>query len=205
MPKLGREIRSIRKHRGETMVEFAEILGVTHASVSRYESGKGLPGYKVMLTLFDLARRIGPARVEGFRDALEISTDEKPVIDLFEALSRTPYSPKIRRAKVREIPSGVLLKFFDLAIRCSKHSQGIEFLEGALSYLEAKMAGPEGPPDKPANQDTLDLDESLFLQNMRDLYRAADPLVEEARRAAAVLRKRSKAASKPKESSRNIP
>ena len=214
MSKLGQAIRSIRKYRGETMTEFAKTLEINHSSVSRYESGKGVPGYKVMLALFDLAQRIGPASVKSFRDALEVPTtpDEKTVQDALEVLSRTPYSGKIRRTEAREISGEVLLlRFFDLAIKCSKHPAGIELLEDAVDRLELSIAGPstirerqrpEARLNVPSALQDADANELKVLEDMLAVYRAGDPIVADIRRAAFVLRKHERSAPKPKVAAR---
>lgn len=55
MGDLGSAIRSIRTRLGNTMVEFAETIGAKQSTVSRYESGKLVPGRPVLLLLLQLA------------------------------------------------------------------------------------------------------------------------------------------------------
>lgn len=55
MPPVSRAIRSIRQRRGESMVQFAERLGLTQGSVSRYEAGKLQPSRSILLLLLQLA------------------------------------------------------------------------------------------------------------------------------------------------------
>ena len=48
-------IRAIRKRCGKTQVEFAKNLKVSHAAVSRYESGHISPGHNPLFSLYQLA------------------------------------------------------------------------------------------------------------------------------------------------------
>ena len=52
---LAQAIRSIRNRLGKTGVEFARLLGINQAMVSRYERGTCLPGYIVLGRLLELA------------------------------------------------------------------------------------------------------------------------------------------------------
>jgi len=56
MTPLGPTIRTIRKRLGKTMVEFAEMIGCKQSTVSRYESGKLVPGRSVMILMLQLAQ-----------------------------------------------------------------------------------------------------------------------------------------------------
>ena len=44
MSALADAIRQIRKRLDKTMVQFAELIGCKQSTVSRYESGKLVPG-----------------------------------------------------------------------------------------------------------------------------------------------------------------
>lgn len=70
MPPLGPTIRAIRKRLGKTMVEFAEMIGCKQSTVSRYESGKLVPGRSVLILLLQRAR--GSER-QPVLDALGVS------------------------------------------------------------------------------------------------------------------------------------
>ncbi len=52
---IARAIRSIRNRLGKTGVEFARLLGINQAMVSRYERGTSLPGYVILGRLLELA------------------------------------------------------------------------------------------------------------------------------------------------------
>lgn len=52
---LGATIREMRRRLGKTMAEFGQMLGVTHASISGYESDKVIPSERVLLQLLPLA------------------------------------------------------------------------------------------------------------------------------------------------------
>ena len=52
--KIGRFIRSIRKEKQLTQREVADILGVSDKTVSKWETGNGLPEVSLMLPLCDI-------------------------------------------------------------------------------------------------------------------------------------------------------
>jgi len=56
MTTLAHAIRDIRRRLNKTMVQFAEMIGCKQSTVSRYESGKLVPGRSVLILLLQLAR-----------------------------------------------------------------------------------------------------------------------------------------------------
>lgn len=56
MTDLGPAIYTIRKRLGKTMVQFAELIGCKQSTISRYESGKLIPGRSVLILLLQLAK-----------------------------------------------------------------------------------------------------------------------------------------------------
>ena len=62
---LAREIQRIRESLGFTMAEFARRIGVSEASVSRYEAGKHIPSPEVMEQVARLGSK-APGAPGGF-------------------------------------------------------------------------------------------------------------------------------------------
>jgi len=56
MTNLAHAIRAVRQRLDKTMVEFAEMIGCRQSTVSRYESGKLVPGRSVLILLLQLAQ-----------------------------------------------------------------------------------------------------------------------------------------------------
>ena len=52
------EIKNIRLKMMMTQTEFAELLGISFASVNRYENGKSKPTFKVQRKLDELRRKM---------------------------------------------------------------------------------------------------------------------------------------------------
>jgi len=46
--KLGENIKKYREQAGMTLRELAEVVGVTHPTLSRYETGKSTPRYDIL-------------------------------------------------------------------------------------------------------------------------------------------------------------
>lgn len=53
----GQEITEIRRAAGMNLKQFGDLLGVTEATVSRWESGHRRPKYEMMERLNDLAHK----------------------------------------------------------------------------------------------------------------------------------------------------
>lgn len=70
MTNLAHAIRAARQRLGKTMVEFAEMIGCRQSTVSRYESGKLVPGRSVLILLLQLAQK---AERGPLLDALGVS------------------------------------------------------------------------------------------------------------------------------------
>ena len=54
--KIGRFIAETRRRQGLTQREFAEILGISDKSVSKWECGKGMPDISIMLPICDVLK-----------------------------------------------------------------------------------------------------------------------------------------------------
>ncbi len=76
---LANAIRMIRTRLDLTMVDFAERIGCKQSTISRYESGKLIPGRSVLMLLLQLAKGserppildqlgVTPATMEGWKD-----------------------------------------------------------------------------------------------------------------------------------------
>ena len=52
------EIKTIRLNMMMTQTEFAELLGISFASVNRYENGKSKPTFKVQRKLTELKAKM---------------------------------------------------------------------------------------------------------------------------------------------------
>ncbi len=68
--KIGAFIRDIRKEKGLTQEQFAEKLGVSQRSVSRWETGKTMPDYSLLPGIcevleINVAELLGAERIEG--------------------------------------------------------------------------------------------------------------------------------------------
>ncbi len=68
--KIGAFIRDVRKETGLTQEQFAEKLGVSQRSVSRWETGKTMPDYSLLPGIcevlgINVAELLGAERIEG--------------------------------------------------------------------------------------------------------------------------------------------
>jgi len=64
--RLGNRVRSLRKERGLTQVELAEMLGVDRSYLSEIETGKKDPSLRVLKTIADGFRLTLSQLLNGF-------------------------------------------------------------------------------------------------------------------------------------------
>lgn len=103
-----------------TMVEFADLIGATNSTISKYESGRLVPSKTVLILLFLLADE---SEKSGLREALGI-WDQKKLQTSFPAA----------REKLTE-----LLKTLGQSRNASAEEQArIEFGKEALALLSAR-------------------------------------------------------------------
>lgn len=60
----GEEIAAIRKQAEMTQRDFAKIMGVTNATINRWELSRRRPSYKMMERLNELAKKYNKPRKE---------------------------------------------------------------------------------------------------------------------------------------------
>lgn len=53
---MGENLRKIRKARGLTMKQLAELVDVTESAIGQYETGKRSPSYKVLMRICEALR-----------------------------------------------------------------------------------------------------------------------------------------------------
>jgi DNA-binding XRE family transcriptional regulator len=84
MSALSLAIRSLRKRLGKTMVQFADMIGCKQSTISRYESGKLVPGRTVLILLLRYAHA---SERQPILDALGVSCtaaqgwDQRELVD----------------------------------------------------------------------------------------------------------------------------
>ena len=71
---LASAVSSIRGRLGMTMVEFADLIGATNSTISKYESGRLVPSKTVLILLFLLADE---SEKPSLREALGVWDEKK--------------------------------------------------------------------------------------------------------------------------------
>lgn len=225
--RLPATITAIRKRLGATKVVFAEMIGVTQPSVTRYESGKTLPGYITLTLLLDLAS--GAQRLpilEALRDVLgmEKTPTEKQVHQALEAIRKATQeayaddavlSPSIElRSRFLHTathlldegdPDETLVRFVEMWDKYHHDPRISSLLADAVGYIEISafsLTTQQRPTGLTPDVHTTDPEELEILEDMLAVYLSGDPIVADIRRAAAVLRKHERRAPMPKVAAR---
>ena len=174
MSDLGNAIRGVRTRLGKTMVEFAALIGAKQSTVSRYESGKLVPGRPSLLLLLQLAagherwpilgalgvdkrlahdwneRRLIDA-LRTFEYYLEASTSQRAV----QEASPRPLSPLDAFAeaakKIILECQNVDLSLVTILNHWLKHYENpetLEFFRHAAAYLDVELTASDLRRDK---------------------------------------------------------
>ena len=173
MSELAQAIRQIRQRLAMTTTEFAEVLGINQATVSRYETGRMKPGYVHLGKLLKLA--------EG--------TEKNPIINRLHSLLGVTGGERVilvdlsRRDRLRKVahqdlaeamgPKGLkeLDRFLKLSFAIGKLRQEVDpalnrilelwitadtinpetrrAFEQAANFLGVALSGPGRAPDEP--------------------------------------------------------
>lgn len=101
--RIGAFIKDVRREKGLTQEQFAEKLGVSQKSVSRWETGKTMPDYSLLASICDVleinaAELLGAERIDGDIITKQQATD----------MTRTLISLVSGRHGVRKIVGAVL-------------------------------------------------------------------------------------------------
>ena len=175
MPTLADTIRQIRKRRGETMVVFAKRLGVTHPTISGYESGKITPSRSMLLLLLPLADGDERLPILASLDLQEADRSSLPDDELqhalesfeswfssggFESVDRS--AKELRRGfaefalEILRAPNAPLIPGINLVLekwirhRSAKRTHHV--FENAALYLDIELRKFERGKPKPAAQ-----------------------------------------------------
>lgn len=109
--KMGCLLRSLRKEKGMTQEQMAEIFGVTNRTVSRWENGKNMPDVSILV---ELSKYFGVSileLIEGERKQDKMMTDNKE-----ELKTLVNYADEHKRIILKSIHRFDLLGFLLCAI-----------------------------------------------------------------------------------------
>ena len=167
-------ITAIRERSGENKTAFGRVLKVSHATISRYESGDVTPGHYPLLALFGLSKgherrviaealrdvlglRVVPTE-EVIRDGLAIA--ERGFSELVKIAAKTPLSTKAHRfvtealqvstialTAPEEYPSEVVIEILSLWREYRDDPEIMRLFEHVLGYLSVSVARQKGKPD----------------------------------------------------------
>ncbi len=159
-------IRNTRKRLGKTMAEFADMIGCTQSTVSRYESGRLRPSRTVLLLILQLAE--GPDRevfLNGLRadSATQSDSRERDLLDALrtfedylgmardraardDAERRCPGSPVAAFARAAKQvllgspePDPALTAILEHWIRHRKNRKAHEYFRHVAAYLDVEL------------------------------------------------------------------
>lgn len=131
--RIGAFIKDVRREKGLTQEQFAEKLGVSQKSVSRWETGKTMPDYSLLASICDIleinaAELLGAERIAGDSITKQQAAD----------MTRTLISLVIGRHSVRRIVGAVLSAVIMLV--CAVGLYNYEFSVSVDSTTELEKA-----------------------------------------------------------------
>lgn len=107
--KLGENIKKYREQAGMTLRDLADIVGVTHVTLSRYETGKSTPRYDI---LKKIAIAVGVGDVYYLYGDEDQSEYDRMMRERSEQITLEQLSIAARQLSVLGRPEGRLLDAF---------------------------------------------------------------------------------------------
>ena len=146
--RIGAFIKDVRREKGLTQEQFAEKLGVSQKSVSRWETGKTMPDYSLLASICDVleinaAELLGAERIDGDIITKQQATD----------MTRTLISLVSGRHGVRKIVGAVLSAVIMLV--CAVGLYNYEFSVSVDSTTDLEKAVNEYHFDDEVSADIL--------------------------------------------------
>ena len=148
--RIGAFIKDVRREKGLTQEQFAEKLGVSQKSVSRWETGKTMPDYSLLASICDVleinaAELLGAERIDGDIITKQQATD----------MTRTLISLVSGRHGVRKIVGAVLSAVIMLV--CAVGLYNYEFSVSVDSTTDLEKAVNEYHFDDEVSADILEM------------------------------------------------
>lgn len=78
--KIGKFLKDLRKEKGKTQEEIAEMYGISSRSVSRWENGNTLPDIRILVELADYYDVDVREIIDGERKSEKMDKDEKETL-----------------------------------------------------------------------------------------------------------------------------
>ena len=115
--KIGEFLKKLRKQKGLTQEQFAEIVNVSNRTVSRWENGYNLPDLDVLIEIADYYEVDLREILNGERKDEEMNKDIEETILRSAEYSNTQAEKYAKRAQMILIISAILLLISELICR----------------------------------------------------------------------------------------
>ena len=136
--KIGKFLKELRKEKGITQEQLAEILGVSNRTISRWETGNNMPDISLLVVIADFFEVSILEIINGERKSEKMSDETKKVA---ETLSN--YADVEKEKMVREIRNysimGVVAIVFCCILKCSELVLQNEFYEKVALLCEIQI------------------------------------------------------------------
>lgn len=111
--KIGKFLKELRKEKGITQEQFAEILGISNRTISRWETGSNMPDISLLVEIADYFGVSILEIINGERNSEKMNGEIKEVA---ETLS--DYANAEKEKMVREIRNYSIMGAFAIIVYC---------------------------------------------------------------------------------------
>lgn len=101
--KIGSFLKELRNEKGITQEQFAEILGVSGRSVSRWETGSNMPDISLLVEIADYFDVSIPEIINGERKSEQMNEEVKEVAEAMSDYATTEKETLIKNVRVHSI------------------------------------------------------------------------------------------------------
>ena len=101
--KIGSFLKELRNEKGITQEQFAEILGVSGRSVSRWETGSNMPDISLLVEIADYFDVSIPEIINGERKSEKMNEEVKEVAEAMSNYATTEKETLIKNVRIHSI------------------------------------------------------------------------------------------------------
>lgn len=98
--KIGSFLKELRKEKGITQEELAEILTISGRTVSRWETGSNMPDISLLLEIAEFYDVSIPEIINGERKSESMEKEVKEVVEAMSDYASTEKTLLLKRAKI---------------------------------------------------------------------------------------------------------
>ena len=101
--KIGKFLKELRKEKGVTQEQFAEVLGTSGRTISRWETGSNMPDISLLVEIADFFDVSIPEIINGERKSEKMNEEVKEVAEILSDYANAEKEKMIKDIRIHSI------------------------------------------------------------------------------------------------------